>query len=144
MRSFGLAVATAVLVVTPFAVGCESTDTAAEGKGSAGSGKEAGREAEAPKAKGPEADVELVKCSTDEFGQFPQAELKVTNNSSKTSNYVIQVEFLDGSGTRKAEGTAALNNLASGQVAEEKAVGLSKAPDGLKCKITKVDRYASL
>ncbi|MGI5397195.1 hypothetical protein [Streptomyces sp. CA-251251] len=68
----------------------------------------------------------------------------MTNHSSKDSNYVISVEFLDGSGTRKAEGTAALNNFAPDQTAEEKAIGLSKAPDGLKCKITNVERYASM
>ncbi|MFB7111912.1 FxLYD domain-containing protein [Streptomyces sp. NPDC056190] len=42
----------------------------------------------------------------------------VTNHSSKASNYIIEVEITDGSGTRKGEGTAALNNLAPGQKAE--------------------------
>ncbi|MEU1465833.1 hypothetical protein ABZ467_35335 [Streptomyces sp. NPDC005727] len=49
---------------------------------------------------------------------------------------------MDGSGTRSSEGTEALNNLASGQKANERAIG-SKAPSGLKCHVTKVTRMAS-
>jgi hypothetical protein len=144
MRRIGLVGVAAAAVLLLGA--CDGVDdTAADGKpgGSASSaGKDDGAKA-ADEARTPEDDVELVKCGVDEFGQFPQAELKVTNHSSKDSNYVISVEFLDGSGTRKAEGTAALNNLAPKQTAEEKAVGLSKAPSDLKCKITDVKRYAS-
>lgn len=143
MRRIGLAAAAAAAAA--LLVGCGGgTDTTGTGNGSSSSAKDdGGKAAEAPKAAKAEDDVKLVKCGTDEFGQFPQAELKVTNHSSKDSNYIVSVEFLDGSGTRKAEGTAALNNLAPDQTAEEKAVGLSKAPDELKCKITDVQRYAS-
>ncbi|MFD4609893.1 hypothetical protein ACFWOT_17700 [Streptomyces sp. NPDC058440] len=49
--------------------------------------------------------------------------------------------FVDGSGTRSSEGVAMVNNLAAGQKANEKAGGLTKAPDGLKCRITKVSRH---
>ncbi|MFJ5899601.1 hypothetical protein ACIQFZ_30015 [Streptomyces sp. NPDC093064] len=36
---------------------------------------------------------------------------------------MVQVEFVDGSGTRSSEGVAMVNNLAAGQKANEKARG---------------------
>jgi hypothetical protein len=134
----GLSVAAAGVLF----VGCEDVNTSGSGAGGSTPGHSE-KATEAPKKSSADDDVKLVKCGTDDYGQFPQAELKVTNRSSETSNYLIQVEFLDGDGTRKAEGTAALNNLAPDQSADEKAVGLSKAPADLTCKITKVSRYAS-
>lgn len=53
----------------------------------------------------------LTKRSADDPGMFPQAELTVTNQSSKTSDYIVQVAFTGEAGTRKGEDTAALNNL---------------------------------
>ncbi|MGY3199789.1 hypothetical protein [Streptomyces sp. TE5632] len=142
MRRMGLLVAGLTLAAGSLVVACDGGGAADSGKGSAVSAGKS--EAEAPKERRPEDDVEVTRCGMDGTGTFPQAELTVTNHSSKSSNYVISVEFVDGSGTRKAEGTAALNNLASGQAAEEKAVGLSSGvPAELKCKVTKVTRYAS-
>ncbi|CAL9352813.1 FxLYD domain-containing protein [Streptomyces pilosus] len=143
MRKIWLVAAGAVLLVGGVAVGCDGgTSSSGAGETSAAKGSDKSGAA-ASKANEPEDDVELTKCGTDDSGMFPQAELTVTNRSSKTSNYLISVEFTDEAGTRKGEGTAALNNLAPDQRAEEKAVGLSDAPSGLKCKITKVTRYAS-
>ncbi|WP_354644336.1 FxLYD domain-containing protein [Kitasatospora camelliae] len=36
----------------------------------------------------------------------------MTNHSGKASNYMVQVEFLEASGTRIGEGIAATNGLA--------------------------------
>jgi len=142
MRKIGLVTAAAAAVVA-LLVGCEGADTAASEGGTSSAKDDGGKAAEAPKANRPEDDVKLDKCGTDDFGKFPRAELTVVNHSSKTSNYMIQVEFTDGAGTRVSEGVAALNNLAPDQTAKEKAVGLTDAPSDLKCKITEVTRYAS-
>ncbi|MFJ2723069.1 hypothetical protein [Streptomyces sp. NPDC087437] len=91
--------------------GCASTTDAADAKASGSTSSADGAKA-AGKAHRPEDDVVVTKCSTDEFAKLPQAELMVTNHSSKASNYIIEVEFTDRAGTRKGEGTAALNNLA--------------------------------
>ncbi|MFE7232444.1 hypothetical protein ACWCRF_32230 [Streptomyces sp. NPDC002405] len=90
----------------------------------------------------PEDDVKITKCSsTGNLAGFPQAELVVENHDSRSRSYMVQVEFVDGSGTRSSEGVAMVNNLAAGQKANEKAGGLARAPDGLKCRITKVSRH---
>ncbi|MFF3639468.1 hypothetical protein [Streptomyces sp. NPDC002250] len=131
----GLAFAAAALT------GCTSTTTSTDG-----GDKDTGTSAKAEKSAGehkPEDDVAVKSCAADSVTGFPQADLAVQNHSSKPSNYLVQIEFTDASGVRSSEGTAALNNLAAGQKANEKAVGLTKAPSGLKCRITKVTRYAS-
>ncbi|MET8642905.1 hypothetical protein [Streptomyces sp. NPDC004675] len=134
-----------------FAQPCEAFPMAAApyGNGDAKAGnsaasptKDDGAKA-APKEHKPGEDVVLTKCSADDPGMFPQAELAVTNQSSRTSNYIVQVAFTGEAGTRKGEDTAALNNLGPMEKAQEKAVGLTKVPAGLKCKITDVTRYAS-
>ncbi|MFH9982401.1 hypothetical protein ACH4ND_24800 [Streptomyces sp. NPDC017179] len=90
----------------------------------------------------PEDDVKITKCSsTDNLAGFPQAELVVENHDSRSRSYMVRVEFVDGSGTRSSEGVAMVNNSAAVQKANEKAGGLAKAPDGLKCRITKASRH---
>lgn len=91
----------------------------------------------------PDEDVKITKCEVDPTLQWPSASLDVTNRSSKSSNYIISVEFVDKDGTRLGEGTAALNNLAPGQVSKEKAQGLTQVSGKVTCKVTKVTRYAS-
>ncbi|MDN3026043.1 hypothetical protein [Streptomyces sp. S.PB5] len=88
-------------------------------------------------------DVQLVKCGWDKSGRFPQAELAIENHSSKRSSYLIQVEFLNGSGRRTSESTAALDDLAPGRQAKTKAIGPSKAPDDFSCNVGKVTRQVS-
>ncbi|WP_069743050.1 FxLYD domain-containing protein [Streptomyces sp. EN23] len=99
--------------------------------------------AKAKEPSGPEGDVKITKCEVDGMTQWPSASLDVTNRSSKASNYIISVEFVDKDGTRLGEGTAALNNLAPDQVSKEKAQGLTQVSGKISCKVTKVTRYAS-
>ncbi|MFD5087519.1 FxLYD domain-containing protein [Kitasatospora sp. NPDC058201] len=89
-------------------------------------------------------DVELTSCDVDATLHWPSAQLKVTNRSSKSSNYMIQVEFVDAAGTRIGEGLAATNNLAAGQAATLKAQGAVETKGKISCKVTNVTRYASL
>ncbi|WP_275672748.1 FxLYD domain-containing protein [Streptomyces anulatus] len=110
---------------------------------SEGAAKEKAPEAEAEAPKGAEGDVKITACEVDSAMQWPSASLDVTNRSSKTSNYIVQVEFVDKDGTRLGEGTAALNNLAPGQVSKEKAQGLTQVSGKVECRVTKVTRYAS-
>ncbi|MFJ2719720.1 hypothetical protein [Streptomyces sp. NPDC087437] len=115
--------------------------TGCTGTGSGGSGDTKAESKPAGVDK-PEDDVKITKCSsTDNLAGFPQAELAIENHDSRSRSYIVQVEFVDGSGTRSSEGVAMVNNLAAGQKANEKAGGLTKAPDGLKCRIAKVSRH---
>jgi len=92
---------------------------------------------------GPEGDVKITACVVDSALHWPSAKLTITNRSSKASNYMIELEFVDAKGTRISEGIAATNNLAPGQAAKETAQGTADASGKITCKVTKVTRYAS-
>lgn len=90
-------------------------------------------------------DVTVESCIKDGATGWPHANLTIKNNSSKTSDYSVQVEFVDADGDRLDESMAASNNVAPGQKVETKAQGLSEVSgSGIKCKITSVTRTASL
>ncbi|MEU5996239.1 FxLYD domain-containing protein [Streptomyces sp. NPDC047197] len=101
------------------------------------------QEETSPTVTGARADVEITACSVSSETSWPEAALRVTNNSSKTSNYVINVEFVDSNNVRIAEGFTAINNLAAGQVASEKANGFTDTSSSVVCRITDVTRHAS-
>jgi hypothetical protein len=90
----------------------------------------------------PQADVAIESCTVDAIG-FPKAKLRITNHSSGRSDYMIQVNFLDGTGTKVAEGAAISNNIDAGQSAIETAGGLTEVKGALTCKVTDVNRFAS-
>lgn len=92
---------------------------------------------------GPKGDVRITACKVDATTSWPSAELLITNRSSKTSNYMVSVEFVDASGKRLADAFTATNNLAPGQQAEETAQGLATIKAKIKCQVTEVTRYAS-
>lgn len=86
-------------------------------------------------------DVELVDCTTDDLG-FMAATLKVTNDSSERSNYIIDVTFTSPDGAEQyGSGGALVSALAPDQTKQEKASSLEEAPPGeFECKITDVLR----
>lgn len=90
----------------------------------------------------PQADVAVTSCTADQFG-YPKAGLRITNHSSGRSDYIISVNFLDGSGTKVAEGAALSSNIDPGQSAIESAGGLTSVKGALTCKVTNVNRFAS-
>ncbi|MFB6805437.1 FxLYD domain-containing protein [Streptomyces sp. NPDC056387] len=92
---------------------------------------------------GANGDAQIKSCEVDSDMGWAKAELTITNRSSKTSNYMIQVEFVDETGTRLGEAIAATNNLAPGQAAQQTAQGLDQIKGKITCKVTKVTRYAS-
>ncbi|MBT2510316.1 hypothetical protein J7I98_31570 [Streptomyces sp. ISL-98] len=91
----------------------------------------------------PKGDVRITGCVVEPTTTWPAADLTITNRSSKTSNYIISVEFVDASGTRLGEGTAAANNVAPGQKVKEKAQSLDDTSGKINCKVLKATRYAS-
>ncbi|MER7516679.1 FxLYD domain-containing protein [Streptomyces sp. NPDC126499] len=101
------------------------------------------RASERPQEEGPEGDVRITACAVDSATKWADAELLITNRSSKTSNYLVQVEFVDASGRRLDEATAATSNLAPGQQSKVTAQGLAQITAKITCRITDVTRYAS-
>lgn len=123
-----------------------STTKISTTSGGAGAPVQASQPAAAPPAAGGDdanGDVEIVSCQVDPTLHWPSADLKITNHSSKSSNYIVNIEFVDDGGTRLAEGIAATNNLAAGQAANVKAAGTAEVKGKVSCKVSKVTRYAA-
>lgn len=88
-------------------------------------------------------DVTITSCGADDLGQL-EAVLRITNNSSKPSNYMINVAFESPDGSEQLDtGFATVSTLQPGQSTNESAITFTTAPADFKCRITSVDRYAS-
>ncbi|MFE1954565.1 MULTISPECIES: FxLYD domain-containing protein [Streptomyces] len=79
----------------------------------------------------------------DSATSWPEAKIRITNHSSKTSDYWVSIEFVDANGERVDDTVATSDNLAAGEVANMSAGGLEEASGPIKCRITDVDRWAS-
>lgn len=91
----------------------------------------------------PVDDISIDSCSLDSFG-FAKAELTITNHSSKRSNYLVDLSFIDGNGVKVGDGTAVSSNVDPGQVAKEEAGGtITGSPATVTCKVSSVDRFVS-
>ncbi|MFI6938854.1 hypothetical protein ACIBI4_06255 [Streptomyces sp. NPDC050418] len=101
------------------------------------------QEKDAPAVTGERADVEITSCGISPSTSWPKAEIRITNHSSKTSDYWINVEFVDARGERFAEGFVTANNLDPGKVSRESASGFTEAPGSVTCRVTEVERWAS-
>lgn len=90
-------------------------------------------------------DVELTGCSVGDF-QALEATVRVTNNSSERSNYLVDVAFNnDANGNQIDTGFATVNGLRPGQATEVEALAVENAPRGVEfsCEIVSVERYAT-
>lgn len=87
----------------------------------------------------PQDDVEIASCTQGMFG--PDVKVKITNHSSKPSNYVISLGAEDAAGNRVGDGFASTNNLNPGQTAL--IDGALTGENVAKCTVEQVERYAS-
>jgi hypothetical protein len=87
--------------------------------------------------------VRITACEVDSTTDSPSTELLITNRSSKASNYIVHVEFVDASGKRLEEATVGTNNVAPGQQSKVRAQGLAQMTAKITCRITDVTRFAS-
>lgn len=89
-------------------------------------------------------DVAITACTADDLG-YMDAKVTITNNSSKTSNYIVTIAFDSPDGkTQLATGTAIVNDLQSGQKSPQDANGLQDANGAtFTCRISDVSRYAA-
>ncbi|MFE3004227.1 MULTISPECIES: FxLYD domain-containing protein [unclassified Streptomyces] len=105
--------------------------------------KEPEEDAPAKEPSGPEGDVKITGCEVNGTTGWPKADVLITNRSSKKSNYIVSVEFVNASGKRLGEAFAASNNVAAGQEVEAEAQSLDQVEGKVECRVTKVTRYAS-
>lgn len=104
-------------------------------------GKDESSEDPAVEEGGPEADVKVTRCGVDSLTTWPDAVVEIVNHGDSKATYVVNVDFVDDSGTRLGKGLAATDTLAVGQKVTEKAQGLVKVPGKVTCKVSKVTRY---
>ncbi|MFF7183560.1 hypothetical protein [Streptomyces sp. NPDC008121] len=92
---------------------------------------------------GARGDVQITACQVDFLTKWPSATLLITNRSSKASDYVVEIEFVDASNKRLAEAGAGSNGLAPGQRLTVTAHGLTQVLTKITCRVIEVTRYAS-
>lgn len=96
------------------------------------------------KAHPPAADIEVLSCTVDDSVGFPKATVRITNHSSKKSDYFGNINFLDAAGTRVAQGAIIETQIEPGQSADADVVGDKTDVAGpVTCKLTQVERTAS-
>lgn len=89
----------------------------------------------------PENDVTVTKCAK---GQFtPEIQVTIKNNSSKRSNYMVNISLVDEAGTKMGEGFTAENNVDPGQSAISDVLATESAETWTQCKIVEVQRFAA-
>ncbi|MEV7520055.1 FxLYD domain-containing protein [Streptomyces sp. NPDC091371] len=98
---------------------------------------------EATQEAGPEGDVTITGCEVNSVTKWAGAELLIDNRSGKSSDYHVEVEFVNAAGKRLGEAYASTLRLAPGQRAEVTAQGLDQISETITCRIVKVLRFAS-
>ena len=86
-------------------------------------------------------DVKIETCEKDSTTGWGTATIKVTNNSSKASTYVITIKFEDGA-TSYGTGSAIIDRLDPGQSISQDVSTLKDFPSGT-CKVAEVSRTAA-
>ena len=89
-------------------------------------------------------DVKITKCATDDIGDV-DAVVKITNHSSKASDYTVTVEYDNKAGDQIDTGDVFVQNLRPGQTTAKHAASMESAPKrGFTCKISEVQRTGSV
>ncbi|MEB8342595.1 FxLYD domain-containing protein [Streptomyces endophyticus] len=127
-------------------------DAEAEGKkdSSASSNSSAGKKSDdspltssTNQKNAPKDDIKLGDVTVDEVG-WASVPVTITNHSSDTSDYTVEIEFLDAGGQRVDTATVMETKVAPGQVVNADGQGLKGVPADVTAKVISVDRYASL
>lgn len=142
-RFWLLGVIALVVAVSVASTGSKSTTTTNTATSGGGSAAPAAKTSSNNSANPPQNDVTVEQCTGPNVLGMPEANGKIVNNSSKRSNYMFHIEFLDGSGTRVASGYVIENDVAPGQTATWQASGDAQTAAPATCRIVDVERFAS-
>jgi hypothetical protein len=88
----------------------------------------------------PKNDVTVQACNADPGGDKPTASGQIVNHTSKASNYVIRLKFLDAQGNQVSEGVSAVKNVERGATASWTLTGIRNAKGPVRCAVTGVSR----
>jgi hypothetical protein len=84
-------------------------------------------------------DVTVSRCESTGGGN-PEASGQIRNGTSKTSNYVIRIDFNDDSGNTVSEGAVTVKSVEANDTAEWQLTGARDASGKLECEINRVSR----
>lgn len=139
-KRFWLLGVIALIVVVMVATGGSKSDTNTTASPTAAAGaKTSSNNTENP----PQNDIAVEQCTGPNVLGMPEVSGKIVNNSSKSSNYMFHIEFLDGAGTRIASGYVIENDVAAGQTATWTATGDSQTAAPATCRVVDVERFAA-
>lgn len=133
VSGFRLALVVGVLLAC---VAC-SGETASSSRGGGGDADSSSSNTGNP----PQNDVEVTTCEPGEFG-LAKVRVRITNHSSKRSNYMLSVNLEDDAGTKVGEAFGASNNIEPGQSADEELPATASGTF-TRCVVKNVERYAS-
>lgn len=89
------------------------------------------------------SDVKIVKCSRDQFG-YLNARVKITNHSSKASDYVVTVAFESKNGSQQIDtGSALVDSLQPGQSTTQDASATRSYGKPFRCVLSDAQRTES-
>ncbi|HEX2040578.1 MAG TPA: hypothetical protein VHF47_12710 [Acidimicrobiales bacterium] len=88
----------------------------------------------------PVQDVTVTVCEPGQFG--PTVKVRITNHSSKRSNYLISANLENANGDKVGEANGASNNVDAGQTAESDLLA-SASGEFTRCVVKNVERFAS-
>lgn len=88
---------------------------------------------------GAKQDVTVRTCAASSTGN-PRASGVVQNHSSKTSNYVIRIKFIDAQGNAVSDGLAPVKSVGANRTATWELTGDRGATGKVSCEITGVTR----
>lgn len=90
------------------------------------------------------AEVAITLCAVDPADGMPKAGVTIANHSSERRDYVVDVEFSDGSGGQVSKGNTTVKSVAPGQSLMQKvpaASGLNG--QDITCRLNNVDQAPS-
>lgn len=88
------------------------------------------------------ADVELTDCVPTVAGHMAST-VRISNHSSKRSNYVVDIVFESPGGSRQlAARSVFVNDLEPGQTTQQAAGTLTPAPRSFDCRVSQVQRFS--
>jgi len=138
-----------VLLVIGIAASASSSGggsgTSGDGGGDSGSESAtgAGNDLSTNEDNPPEDDVEITSCEKTVIDTVDVA-LRVTNNSSKESDYTISLTVEDSGGSKIGDGFASTSNVDPGQTANIEGVAtLTGEGADFTCSVEEVERFAS-
>ncbi len=143
LRKFGIAVVALLAVGATVASASDSGTSSGEATGSSqdsdSGSKDTGESDEVD-------DVKISNCGIESVLNLPEATIKVTNNSEKASDYMIEITFQSKDGKEQfGTGDAFISNLKPGQSKTEKVTGFDEVnASAMTCEVSSVDRTESL